>query len=164
MGKTRPAVQALIDARRAAGGPRLPGRPRKDGLPPIQRKKLAAQTAPTANLSPDEIKALRELVARIRYLAGRGMPLKYIAALTRVPVTDFETGGRFAEDIEIGKAEAALAVMEATYTRVIEGKTIETLFWLKCNAGWAETASARKKMAEDEDDNEISEIELKVVK
>lgn len=164
-------VSALKAARAPFQGKRLPGRPRNDGLPPIQRKKLLEE----AGIDPRRFRdqsvvaiALTEeetaLVARIRYLSGRGLPAKLIAALTKVPLEDLDSGGRWANEMLVGKAEATLVVAESMYNRVLEGKTIEALFWLKCNAGWSETPQGRKKAAEEEGDSEISEIELTVVK
>jgi hypothetical protein len=128
--------------------PRGKGHPRKDGMPPIQRKKL--DVCPIRGLPEPEplkqVKKLTELLGRIRHMAGRGLMPPHIAVLTGVTVEDLSPGGLYYQDMEIGIAEAVLAAAENHYDRVLRGKsTHEVMFYLRSIGKWAETADGRKK-------------------
>lgn len=137
------------------GGKALPGRPRRDGLPPIQKK---------ANYTPEQLAQLKDkvLMARIALLAGRGLDPKLLAVKIRreYPETnaqpeDFEAAGRFHDEAMNGRADAVFAVGDAMYERACaaNGKGVDPIFFLKCLGGWSETAAGRmKNKAADEDD------------
>lgn len=103
-------------------------------------------------------------LVRIRHLAGRGVPVADIAALTDVLVEDLMLGGKYHREMRIGKAEGVAKIAEALYLKALGGKTIEGLFWMKCNAGWSETAAGRQKNKQaDEEDDAIGGIEVEVI-
>lgn len=149
----------------AAGGKALPGRPRKDGLPPIQK----APPVPERSTAVDSA----DMRSRISYLAGRGLPPKLLAAKIRgefpgsdAQPEDFEFRGRFHEDVMSGKADAVLEVAEKMFDRAKDGsgKGVDPLFWLKCHGDWAETAAARKRTKDDDEDDAIAGIDITVTK
>lgn len=148
-----------------AGGKALPGRPRRDGLPPIQRAKPTVQ----GPLTVEEIR----LRGRIGYLAGRGLPSKLLAAKIRrefpgceAQPEDFEPRGRFYDDVMSGKADAVLEVAEGMFDRAKDGtgKGVDPLFWLKCHGEWAETATARKKTKDADEDDAIVGLDITVTR
>jgi hypothetical protein len=133
--------------------PRPRGGPRKDGMPPIQRKRVSicpiTGKPEVEEIAPEELRKvekLTKLLARIRHLAGRGLLPPHISVLTGVAVADLSPGGMYYDDVETGRAEAVLAVAENHYDRVLQGKsTHEVMFYLKSIGGWSETADGRKK-------------------
>lgn len=161
----RPSIQKVP----VEGGKALPGRPRRDGLPPIQKKLVFTP----AQLAEQAVaKASKALLAYIRRLAGRGLPPKYIAVLVnrdfaeaKVGPADFETLGRYHDVALQGRAEAALEVADGMFDRAKNptGKGVDPLFWLKCNADWSETPAGRvKAKAADDDDDKITGIDITV--
>lgn len=154
------------------GGKALRGRPRRDGMPPIQKVAL---------LTPQQVAeraiahASAAFLAKIRHLAGRGVPPKFIAVLLNrdfpgapgapTVTEDFEAGGRFYTIAMEGKGDAVLEVAEGMFDRAksATGKGVDPLFWLKCNADWSETPAGRvKARAADEDDGGITGIDITV--
>lgn len=104
------------------------------------------------------------VVARIKELAGLGAPPSVIAALVRIP--EKELNERHKENMAIGRAEGVEKVLRALYGRVAEGgqkNTIETLFWVKCNAEWAETAAGRKGVAQEKGSDDMTGLTLEFV-
>lgn len=80
-----------------------------------------------------------------------GVPAASIAALVDIPLEQLQK--RHEKDMTLGKAEAIERVLRALLERVTVGgqkNTIETLFWCKCNAGWAETAAGRAAVEQQE--------------
>lgn len=151
----QPRVPKVVVNYGGRPGKALPGRPRKDGLPPIQK----------AIFLTAEDKALlknKALMARIALLAGRGLDPKLLAVKIRreYPETnaqpeDFEPAGRFHDEAMIGRADAVLEVGQAMFDRACaaNGKGVDPIFFLKCLGGWSETAAGRmKNKAADEDD------------
>lgn len=149
------------------GGKALPGRPRKDGLPPIQHK--AAVT-----LTPEEVAERAVLAAsaaflhEIRRLAPR-LPPKLMAAQIRrhfpeskVVSEDFEMGGRYHEIVLQGRADAVMEVSDALVDRAKAGGkgTIDAMFFLKCQGDWAETPAAREKAKKADDDDRFAGIDV----
>lgn len=149
----------------------VPGRPRKDGMPPIQWKKgengvtdpISGAIVPPPPVGPRDPK----LIARIRFLAGRGLLPDNISALTSIPPEAFQPGGAYFEDVRIGRAEANLAIMESLFKKALaEGDKsyVEKLFLAKCLVGLAETPAGRAKVAQEQgEEEELTGIELEVV-
>ena len=148
------------------GGPpppkRLPGRPRLDGMQPVQRKAIAAIEGPEA------VKVARKnakLVARIRYLAGRRQTPDDITALIldefqiRLAPEALKPGGLYYDDFRIGRAKVNLAVGETLVDKATTGKYVETMFWAKSEMGMAETAAGRAKVAQEKEE-EIQGIDV----
>lgn len=157
-------------------GLRKPGRPRKDGLPPIQWKKgEVGEIDPITGepvAPPPEFEVLvgsrdPRLIARIRYLAGRGLQPDNISALTSVPAEAFIQGGVYFEDVRVGRAEANLEIMEALFEKALaknDKSYVEKLFLAKSLVGLAETPAGRAKVAAEQGgDEDITEIEIEVV-
>ena len=149
------------------GGKALPGRPRKDGLPPIQHKAAAV-------LSPEELAERAVLAAsaaflnEIRRLAPR-LPPKLLAAQIRrhfpsspVVAEDFEAKGRYYEIILQGRADAVMEVSDALVDRAKAGGkgTIDAMFFLKCQGDWAETPAAREKAKKADDDDRFVGLDV----
>jgi hypothetical protein len=149
-------------------GKALPGRPRRDRLPPIQRK---AALTPEQAAEQAVAAASERFLARIRFLAGRGLPPKFIASLinrdfpkAKAVPEDFEQQGRYHGVALQGRAEAALEVAEGMFDRAKSptGKGVDPLFWLKCNADWSETPVGRQKAKAADDDDTFTGIDITV--
>ncbi len=155
MGRPKRYRRTRVPKVPVVGDKALPGRPRKDGLPPIQKK---------IHYTPEQLAQLKDrtLMARISLLAGRGLDPKLLAIKIRreYPETnaqpeDFEVGGRFHDEAMNGRADAVFEVGNAMYERACaaNGKGVDPIFFLKCLGGWSETAAGRlKNKAADEDD------------
>ena len=149
-----------------AGGKALRGRPRKDRMPPIQSAQPCA---------PDPMTRDSAFLARIGHLAGiEGLPAKFIAVKIRnefpeasAVTEDFEPKGRFYEAVLLGMADAAGAVGAAFYHQAKDatGKgAIAPLFFMKCRADWAETAVARRKLKDADEDDTFVGMDITVTK
>lgn len=153
-----------------ANGKALPGRPRKDGLPPVQRKAI---------LTPEEAAALAvrnasaALLAKIRHYAGLALTPKLLAVMVnkdfpdaKVVAADFDTDGRYHNVVLEGKAEAVMAVSQALFERAKNGtgKGVDALFFLKCQGDWNETPAAREKAKKVDDSKPLAGFVFKVVK
>lgn len=168
--KKKPAPKPPIRKVPVIGGKALPGRPRKDGLPPIQR---------TPQLTPEEAAALAvrnasaALLAKIRYYAGLALTPKLLSVMVnkdfpdaKVVPADFEGSGRYHNVVLEGKAEAVMAVSQALFERAKNGtgKGVDALFFLKCQGDWNETPAAREKAKKVDDDKPLTGFVFQVVK
>ena len=120
-------------------------RPSPKGVDPITGEKQRRGRPPKPPL-PERLRVekYQKRVDRIRELAGLGVPPASIAVLVEMPLEKLQQ--RHEDDMALGRAQAIEKVLRALLGRVTEGgqkNTIETLFWCKCNAGWAETAAGR---------------------
>lgn len=160
---------------KAPPGPRKPGRPRKDGLAPIQWKK--GEVGPVDPITGERVVAPPlqiadsdprhpKLIARIRYLAGRGLPPDNVSALTGLPLAHFEKGGMYYEDCRIGRAEANLLIQEALFEKALaptDKSYVEKIFLSKCLVGLAETPAGRAKVAAEKDEDEVTGFDVEFV-
>lgn len=133
---------------------RKPWRPKPAprGVDPItgEKAKRGRPKKPPVEESVRIERAQRK-VERIRELAGLGVPPASIASLVGMSLDVLQK--RHEEDMALGRAQAIERVLQALLRRVTEGgakNTIETLFWCKCNAGWAETAAGRAAVEKQE--------------
>lgn len=152
----------------------LPGRPRRDGMPPVQKKALLTPE----QASEQAVKAASAIfLAKIRHYAGRGMPATFIASLMSTdfpdqpygPLTpdDFEPSGRYYPVVVHGKSLAAMEIADGMFSRAkdpLSKSSIEPLFWLKCNADWNETAAGREKAKKAHTDDVLTGFDFVVVK
>lgn len=156
---------------RSSRGPRVPPAPKyrvkpaPRGVDPITGEKT--QRGRPKSPPPDErlrIEKAQRRVDRIRELAGLGVPVASIAVLVGISLERLQK--HHEEDMALGRAQAIERVLQALLERVTEGgqkNTIETLFWCKCNAGWAETAAGRaavEKQEKSEDDTRMVTFEF----
>jgi hypothetical protein len=152
--------------RLAAKSTAKPWRPRTPkGVDPITGERAKRGRPPKPPVSEqDKIEKNQRKVERIRELAGLGVPPASIASLVAMPLELLQK--RHEEDMALGRAQAIEEVLRALKNRVTEGgakNTIETLFWCKCNAGWAETAAGRaavEKQEQSEDDTKAITFEF----
>ena len=136
---------------------RLPGRPRKDGLPPIQHKTIAAIEGEEA-LRATQRDA--KVVARVRYLGGLGLPLEDIAVDTGLTIEDLKQGGRYYYDIRVGIKDANLEIAKVMFEKAKTGKYVETMFYAKARMGWSETPQGRAKVAAEKGEGELTGIDV----
>lgn len=118
------------------------------GRPKGSKNKPKILKSPFKNEPREDMEKLPKVVQRVRYLAGKGLNPNHIATLAGVPVEDVSPGGKYWAEVEVGAAEAILAVAETHYARVLSGKsTQEVMFYLRSVGKFAETADGRKKVA-----------------
>lgn len=154
---TDPPKKKRRPRRKPGEAPRPLGAPRKDGLPPVQRKALAAA-------APDALRRVPEpasdLAQHVRELAGDGLIVEDIAALVRCNEEDLEKGGSLFEDVQIGRALGSLHLCRELKKRAIGGHPILTIYATKALAGLSDTG--RKKPAKS-GEQDLTKITLRVV-
>lgn len=79
-----------------------------------------------------------EMRSQIRTLVGFGTPHKAIAYMLGISTWLLEN--RCKEELAFGKDVAIAGITKGLYQQAISGSVPAAIFWLKCQAGWQETA------------------------
>lgn len=87
--------------------------------------------------------AQRQLVSQLTaFGAGPADICPLVSGTRGRPVSVRTLRRHFAKELAEGELRANSLVAQTLYRKALAGDTISMLFWLKCRAGWKETAQA----------------------